>query len=676
MQGITVDFETYYDSDFNLDKLTTEQYVRNPLFEVIGVGVSIWGGPKVWMEEYQWRHFASSVNWQEYAALGHHSHFDGLIMSHHYGVRPGYWFDTLSMARALYQTDSWLGLAELMPFLGVGEKGHTYLEVKGLRRSQFTQPLWDKYGVYCLNDADGTEKIFFKMLEGYPRVELDIIDMTIRMFTEPAFVLDEPLLQDYAVREKQRKADVFSSLEIDLQRYKAKTTKKIFGSSDKFALLLRDHGVEPVMKKSPKWTEEDPKMIYAFAKSDAAMQLLLEDEDDTIRFFAEARVEAKSTQAISRTDRFIKLGAAGQPMPVYSTYAGAHTFRSAGGDSCNWKNLKRAQKGKPDADIIKRSICAPDGYVVARADSGQIEARFTSWAAQEQLILQAFRNGEDIYSKFASKVYGRMIDRTNNPDDFIPGFVGKTCILGLGYGMGWFKLAMEFLKGALGGPPLVFTRKDMEMFGIDPQKFMHNPYKVAQVESMPSRLPIADLLVHCIVCEYIVNRYRDENENIKALWKYLNDDIIPAMADGTTGKFGHNGFLELVKGGVLLPSGLVMKYPGLHLQKKRGGRENETEWMYRAKPNRWEKIYGGLFLENFVQACTRIIVMGQALTIHRELAPVRTETYDEIVTIVPESEGPAAVNFLIQEMKRAPVWCSDLPLSASGGWHKTYGGAK
>ena len=47
MDLITIDFETYYDKDFSLSKLTTEEYIRDPRFEVIGVAVKVNNGPTV-----------------------------------------------------------------------------------------------------------------------------------------------------------------------------------------------------------------------------------------------------------------------------------------------------------------------------------------------------------------------------------------------------------------------------------------------------------------------------------------------------------------------------------------------------------------------------------------------------------------------------------------------------
>lgn len=39
MNILTIDFETFYAKDFSLSKLTTEEYIRDPRFEVIGVAV-------------------------------------------------------------------------------------------------------------------------------------------------------------------------------------------------------------------------------------------------------------------------------------------------------------------------------------------------------------------------------------------------------------------------------------------------------------------------------------------------------------------------------------------------------------------------------------------------------------------------------------------------------------
>ena len=48
MKFATLDFETYYDRGYSLSKLTTEEYIRDPRFEVIGVSVSYDSSPPLW----------------------------------------------------------------------------------------------------------------------------------------------------------------------------------------------------------------------------------------------------------------------------------------------------------------------------------------------------------------------------------------------------------------------------------------------------------------------------------------------------------------------------------------------------------------------------------------------------------------------------------------------------
>jgi hypothetical protein len=104
MDIVTIDFETYYDQDFSLSKLTTEQYVRGDLFEIIGVGIQIGTGQPQW---YAGRDAVadalSAIDFRDKAILCHNTAFDGAILSWHFGVKPRLWLDTLSMARPTHQ---------------------------------------------------------------------------------------------------------------------------------------------------------------------------------------------------------------------------------------------------------------------------------------------------------------------------------------------------------------------------------------------------------------------------------------------------------------------------------------------------------------------------------------------------------------------------------------------
>ncbi len=660
MKLVCLDFETYYDQEYSLSKMTTEAYVRDPRFEVIGVGVSIDFAPAVWLTPEQFKQLAAA-NWRDYAVLAHHAHFDGLILSHHYGIVPGYWFDTLGMARALHGSRLGNDLGTLMRYYGVGVKGDEVVKAKGKRRADFTPGEYVAYGGYCCNDVAGTIGIFRAMLPQFPVSELNQIDTTVRMFTEPLLLIDETKLGEYLVYEIERKRALLEQCGV---------SREELSSGERFADALRLLGVEPPTKVTPKGNT-----IYAFAKTDPEFKDLEEHEDEDVRLLVEARLSVKSTLNETRTARLLRMGANGRACPVYLKYYGAHTGRWSGGDKLNWQNLERTNKKNPMKGMVRKSIRAPKGHKIVVADAAQIEARFTAWLAGHFPLVHQFANGEDVYSLFASKAYGRPIDRKKNPEDEVPGHVGKTCVLGLGYGMGWYKFAQELLKGPLGSPPVQFTRDDMLKLGVDPTRFLANPRNVERIKEMPSRLNEIDRMIHCAVANHFVEVYRRENKPIEQLWK-LCDKAIERMFTGQEGPMFYLGFLTVTEEGIVLPNKMMLRYP--HLQGGEGG------YSYLSGKNRRTGLYGGLLTENIVQACCRIIVADAMLRLRYEYfesklgnrARIVSMSHDEIVTVVPEDYAGECLSTMIGIMKAPPAWAPGLPLNAEGGIGDTYGEAK
>lgn len=409
---IFLDFEAFFSKDYSLSKMTAAAYVRDPRWETLCVGVKIDGAESVLMEHEEFKQWASTWPWATTALGCHSSSIEPLVCAHHYGVFPGFWFDTMSMSRALGLEGN---LRFLMEHYQVGEKGHELEAAKGKHRQDFTEAEWAAFGGYCLTDVDGCAAIFNKMADqGFPEVELYLIDATIRMFSEPQLCLDETMLREYMVEEKQRKTDLLERCGL---------TKKDVGSNDKIAAAFREFGVEPPRKISPTTKKE----VYAFAKNDVGMLALLEHEVEEVRWLAEARIAVKSTINESRGGRFLELGKDGQKMSVQLNYFGAHTGRWSGAGKCNFQNLERTNKKNPKKGRLKKSLLAPLGHSVVAVDSGQIEARGVSWLAGHDEMTKAWAQNRDLYSEFASEVYQRHIDRKVNPADEIPGFVAKTC---------------------------------------------------------------------------------------------------------------------------------------------------------------------------------------------------------------------------------------------------------
>lgn len=674
MRFFSLDFETYWAADYTLSKMTTEEYVRDPRFQTIGVAMLEFGGSpwntRTWLSHEQFRQVVERgiLDWSQITLLCHHAHFDGLILSHHYNVRPAFWFDTLSMANVIYGPGVAKSLEKIAEREGIGQKGKEVFEFRGKRFEHFTAEEWHRYGGYSLKDADLTLQVFQRLFARYPAacraIELELIDAQIRAFTEPEIELDVDRMVEFLAYERERKAALLQATGQD---------RSVFSSNDKFAGLLVSLGVEPELKLSPAALKKgETKYVYAFAKSDSFMKGLLEHPDADVRAAAECRVGIKSTTNETRTERFLSTARRG-PLPVYYKYAVAHTFRNGGGDKMNWTNLERTNKKNPRKGTIRKSVRAPKGKVFVKLDSSQIEARITAALAGEQWLIEAFAQGRDIYSEFASDIWQRPIDRKARPEDELPGFVGKVCILGLGYQMGWPKLAVTFLLGALGGEPVVFDYQMIETLGIDPGRFMNNPKKVARAE-IPCRLTTNERLIHCIVSEEIVKRYRKKNANIVALWEKA-EEILRLMwstPEGDRVPLDLPIPLAVVYHGLELPNGMVLRYPGLEYREGVGYSFNGGQ-----SGREREYTYGGKIVENIVQALARIVVMYQIAAVRRKYGyKLVLTTYDEGVMLVPAAYGAQAYQNCLREFQTPPDWAPWLPVAAEGGFGEVYGEIK
>ena len=606
---ITIDFETYYDKEYSLSKLTTEEYIRDKKFEVIGVGL------KVNDEETEWfsggreetKEWLSQFDWDNAFVLAHNNMFDGAILSWYFNIHPKVLFDTLCMARAINGVYSSVSLANLSKQYGLGEKGTEVLDALGKRRSDFSPSELERYGGYCRNDVYLTYKLFEKLYSVFPRSELKIIDITLKMFTEPRLQLDVKLLEDHLNSTKIRKAELLKD---------SNTCKDVLMSNDKFARILEEKGIIPPKKISLRTGKE----TWAFAKTDEEFAKLADHENEEVRTLVAARLGNKSTLEETRTERFIDISNRGL-MPVPLKYYAAHTGRWGGDDKINMQNLpSRGQS----ANKLKTSIKPLDNYILVDADSSQIEARVLAWLSEQYDLVDAFENGEDVYKIMASQIYNKDVDLITKDERF----VGKTTILGCGYGMGSIRF-----------------QDQLRTFGVD---------------------------IDINESTHIVEVYRKTYSNISRLWKQ-GHKCINSMVDFTANVLGKEGVLQFDPQykGFLLPNGLWLQYVGLRKVYDADGR---PQFEYKTR-NSYTKIYGGKLIENICQALARCIIAEQMLKISKKYKVVLT-VHDAITCVVPEKEIDIAVQFVRDSMKWRPTWCKDLPLDCEVGFGLSYGDIK
>lgn len=602
---ITIDFETYYDKDFSLSKLTTEEYVRAHEFEVIGVAVKVNNGEAQWFsgdytETLVW---LQQFNWGDHFVLAHNAMFDAAILTWRFGIKPKAWLDTLSMARAVLGVTTSMRLAVLAEHFGLGVKGTEVEDAKGVRRIDFSPQHLAQYGAYCCNDVELTYKLYQELDKGFPVKEKKIIDLTIRMFSDPVLELDVPRLEGHLQDIKTRKQKLFED---------AKITPDVLNSNKKFAELLESFGVPVPMKISPTTGRE----TYAFAKSDEDFLSLQTWDDERVQAVVAARLGAKSTLEETRTERFIEIAGRtpNHVLPIPLKYYAAHTGRWGGSDSVNLQNLpsRGAQGGK-----LKRCIVAPKGHVIIDCDSSQIEARVLAWLAGETQILLKFANKEDVYRYMATMIYNKLEEAITDEERFI----GKTTVLGAGYGMG----AVKFQR---------------------------------QLQSMGKYVDLD-------TCKHIIKKYRYSNPRIATWWNELNVVLNYMLANKVSDRIDMVGLLELAPfTGIKLPNNLYINYPDLC-------READGQFSYMTRYGR-TRIYGGKVAENLCQAVARCVISEQMLEIAKELRVVLT-VHDAIACVVPESEATQARAYIESCMSTAPKWAQGLPLGCESGMAATYG---
>ena len=605
---ITIDFETYYSADFSLTKVTTEEYVRSDLFQVIGVAVKVNDAPAEWFsgsheETAEW---LAGFDWHNHFVLAHNAIFDAAILTWVFGHRPKAWLDTLSMARATLGPNAKVGLGALVEEFGLGAKGLEVNDAKGKRLEDFSAEELTAYAGYCVNDVELTYKLFKELDATFPVKEKRLIDITIRMFSDPLLELDADKLQTHLAEVQARKEKLFTESGI---------TKEILNSSAKFADLLIQHKVFPPRKISPTTGKE----TYAFAKSDQEFTELLNHPNPDVQAIVAARLGAKSTLEETRTERFIEIAKRGpilgsiRRMPIPLKYYAAHTGRWGGSDKVNLQNLpsRGAEGGK-----LKRCIVAPRGHVIIDCDSSQIEARVLAWLAGEEMLLTLFREGADVYKYMAARIYGKGLNAITPEERFI----GKTTVLGAGYGMGGVKFQ-------------------------------------AQLANMGKNVDLD-------MCKHIIKAYRSSNPHIAGWWNHLNHTLIALIS----GKEDYVDRVDLMHTtpftGISLPNGLFLNYPELT-------RTSNGEFSYQTRAGR-NKIYGGKVAENLCQAVARCIIGEQMINIEKRYRVVLT-VHDAIACVVPVDEADEARSYIEECMRTPPKWAADLPLNCESGMAQNYG---
>lgn len=269
------------------------------------------------------------------------------------------------------------------------------------------------------------------------------------------------------------------------------------------------------------------------------------------------------------------------------------------------------------SQLIRTAFIPKEGTRFIISDFSAIEARVLAWLAGEQWVLDAFENGEDIYCRTASRMFGVPVEKHG-----VNGHLrqkGKIATLACGY-----QGALGALK-AMGGIEMGLSEDELQS---------------------------------------IVDSWREANPNIVSLWWDI-DSVVKRVVKTRT-KEKYKSLVISYEKGILfieLPSKRRLAYPKAKIGTNRFGGESIV-YEGIVVGNKWDKIesYGGKFVENIVQAIARDILAEAMMRLEKKGFNIVMHIHDEVV-IESDSSSIEEIN---QIMSLVPSWAPGLILDADG----------
>lgn len=630
MKTYVLDFETYYDTaarySLGSKDMTTESYVRDPRFEAILLGIYDVDTGEAWaaVGEKEIRAELKALKLHKCAVAAHNNKFDGFILYDRYGIEPQEYICTLMMSRPLHGSREANSLAKLAKRYGLKDKGTAITQANGKRLSDFSPRELDEYIDYCLHDCALSWQLYQKFRPHYSKQDMITISDTLRAHCVPLLDVDVPLLQEYIPRlEKEQEQRLQAVLELVGYR-DLPTLARDLRSGPKFAALLESLGYDVPMKESKTAKHEDgtPKQTYAFAKNDWAFKSMLDSDDETLSLLCHARIGEKSTINQTRAQRYIDIGQRGR-MPFSLEPLNAQTTRwtAGAGDKTNMQN----QSKRGGDTTLRQSLRAPKGFVVATCDLAQIEARRNAAHAGQVDVVEAFREGRDIYCEFATEVYGTLITKEDKQERT----VGKEGVLSLGF-KAWY--------------PTFRTR-------------LWTAYGIRISEDFAKE---------------VVLKYRARMNKIVELWEICDTAMWVMVNGGEQFWFGAEQDYMAEKGAITLPDGWRMVYEDIQVDGEDDFGRPVVTYVDRVKRSR-RRLTQGIICNNITQGSSARILQWQFAKIRGEGFPFTGTVHDEGIWVVPEDALPDLYDVVTYWMKRTPKWARGTPVDAEFSIGRDYG---
>ena len=629
---LCLDFETYFDTEYSLKKMSTIEYINDPRFELTGLGlyISFMENDTPDFYDVSWPKFfrpdkideafsdcqsISGEHFDKHTVIVQQARFDITILQTKFGIVPKYIIDLKDLA-SHYDARMSHRLADMAKLFGLKHKGDT-MQFKGLHWDTMTEEQRKDLAEYTINDVEIETDLFKILLPKLtnPVIESQLMRHTIDLWLHKRFAVD---IKSATKLKTKMRTQMAKTIKDSGHTPKELRSKKFVGY---FEAAL-PNGEQVPMKQGKRGN------IPALAKNDEACQQLVVHPKKEVRDLVLARLACRSWPThIKRVQSLISQTMAnGGLLRVPLTYYAAHTGRWGGSEKINLHNMggagRRGVGHDPLIGQLKEVLGAIPGCVLGIADSSQIEARLLAWLAGQMDLLNGFARGEDVYSEFATTLFRFPIRKPKKTDPSLlaryleikRGF-GKDSILGCGYGMGAIRFHGDCLKN-------------------------------------PSLRPLFDSGQYDFkFIEKLVKTYRTKYSKIPEYWGKVERAFKQCI------RFPH---LEPTVGPVTfrcknaevqieLPSSRVLYYRHCRIDKKKSIKYHGGA------------LWGGSITENIIQSVARDLLGFWILECERAGLSVVLHIHDSIITLMPEDKVEEQSKLLDTVMCSLPDWAEGFP---------------
>lgn len=642
MSDARIDFETR--STVDLKKAGAHRYFEDPTSDVMCMSWAIDDGPvAVWkpgeeMPFELWEHVTGGGTIRAYNA-----NFERLCWRHimvpRYGwpaVETRQWRDTMAKAMAMALPGK---LDDAAAATGIDYRkdaagGRVMQQLSKPRKREpltwWTDPeKFERLYSYCATDTEVERALDGRLIELSPfEQEFWWTDVVIN---------DRGLYLDVDLAKAAKKVAV-DALARSNARMARVTDYAVTGcnSVSQIIAFVRERGLE----------------TDSIAKDELEDLLMRDDLDPVVREVLEIRQEAAKA-SVAKIDAFFAGMSADGRCKGLLMYHAASTGRD-GGRRIQPQNFSKpifkntsdvidaVSTGDCDlvemlfdhplvavADCIRGLVRAAPGNKLIAADYNAIEARVLAWLAGQDDLVHLFATGGKVYETMAARIYDVPVASIDKKDPRRN--LGKTAVLGCGYGMGAPKFQATCYKQKI--------KIDKEM------------------------------------AEKSIVVYREANPKIKAFWYELEEAAIAAVqSPGTITYAGAHRNVRFKKAGsflwCVLPSErkICFPFPSIKDVTTPWGAEKPTLffWGVNSYTRKWEEqhTYGGSLANNVTQGTARDILVAAVMKLEKVDYAVVGRVHDEIICEVPENFG--SVDEMVEIMTTLPAWADGCPITAEG----------